>query len=194
MEYWYALYTKPRQEARVTSHLEERGLQVFCPRYVERRRGQAPKVRPLFPCYAFIRIDLDVLGLSALQWTPGLRGIVAFAGAPARVPEEAMQLVRRRVLELEDQSLYPASRFKPGERVRIKEGPLTGLEAVFEESVGAEDRVRILIKFLGEANRAVVPAEVLEAAPAPVPQEQHPPRRTRGKGRWIEGQKPGNRE
>ena len=73
-----------------------------------------------------------------------------------------------------------AVRFRPGERVRVTEGPLAGLEAVFQ-GPGPAERVRILIRFLGQANRAVVSEEALEK----VVERQHPPRRTRGKGRAI---------
>jgi len=63
----------------------------------------------------------------------------------------------------------------------VREGPLAGMEGIFEGPAGPAERVRILLRFLGECNRAVVPLDILEGA-APRP---HPPRRTRGKGRKI---------
>jgi len=184
MEAWYALYTKPKQERLVAGQLGRRGLETFLPQYTERRRGRPPKVLPLFPCYLFVRADPDVMGLSLLQWTPGLRRLVSFGGVPARVPEEAVALVEKRLAELEAQGGLLPARFRPGERVRVREGPLAGLEAVFDGPREPAERVRILIRFLGECNRAVVPVDSLEAL-AP---RQHPPRRTRGKGRVIKRQ------
>ena len=181
MEAWYALYTKPRQEALVAGQLSKRGLEAFLPQYTEQRRGEAPRVKPFFPCYLFARADLEVVGLSALRWTPGVRGLVAFGGVPARVPEEAIALVGKRLAQLEAQGGFQPVRFRPGETVRVREGPLAGLEATFEGPLGPAERVRILIRFLGECNRATVPVDVLEA----VAPRQHPPRRTRGHGRVI---------
>lgn len=179
MDAWYALYAKPRQEALVARQLAERGIETFFPQFVERRRdGERPV--SLFPCYLFARVDLDVVGRSVLLWTPGLRGVVSFGGVPARVSEAAIGLVRKQLAALEAAGGFPQTRFRPGERVRIREGPLAGLEAIFEEPRPAE-RVRILVRFLGQANRAVVPLEVLEA----VEKRPHPPRRTRGHGRRI---------
>jgi transcriptional antiterminator RfaH len=181
MEAWYALYTKPRQETTVAEQLEERGLQTFLPEYNERRRGKPPNARVLFPCYLFVRVDLEAAGLSVLRWTPGLRRIVSFGGAPAKMPDEAIALVGKRLAQVEARGGFLKPRFRPGERVRLREGPLAGLEAVFEGPVRPSERVRILISFLGEANRAVVPVDQLEA----VAPRKHPPRRTRGRGRKI---------
>ncbi len=180
MESWYALYTKPKQEALVARQLGRQGLEAFFPQYLERRRGGS-RAQALFPCYLFVRADLAQVGLSALQWTLGLRGVVSFGGRPARVPDEAIVLVQKQLARLEAIGGLPQARFRPGETVRLKEGPLAGLEAVFEGPVGPAERVRILIRFLGQANRAVVPVDILEGiAPRP-----HPPRRTRGRGRVI---------
>jgi transcription elongation factor/antiterminator RfaH len=183
MESWYALYTKPKQEALVARQMGQRGLETFLPQYSGRRRGEAPPVQPLFPCYLFVRADLRQVGLSALHWTPGLRGIVSFGGVPARVPEEAIVLVHKQLARLEAMGSLPRARFQPGEAVRLKEGPLAGLEAVFEGPLQPAERVRILIRFLGQANRAVVPVDILEG----IAPRQHPPRRTRGRGRRIAG-------
>ena len=182
MDAWYVLHTKPNQEALAARELARRGVTVFFPQYAERRRGEA-RLRTLFPSYLFVRADLEVVGRSLLQWTPGLRGVVSFGGVPARMPEEAVALVRKQLARLEAMGGMPKARFQPGERVRLKEGPLAGLEAVFEGPAGPAERVRILVRFLGQANRAVVPADLLEGLLPAV----HPPRRTRGKGRPLRG-------
>jgi len=179
MEAWYALHTKPNQESLAARELARRGVAVLHPQYTERRRERV-RVRTLFPTYLFVRVDLDVVGRSLLQWTPGLRGIVAFGGVPARMPDEAVALVRRQLARLEAAGGFTQARFQVGERVRVKEGPLAGLEAVFE-GPGPAERVRILIRFLGQANRAVVAEEALEG----VAERLHPPRRTRGRSRKI---------
>jgi transcriptional antiterminator RfaH len=145
-------------------------------------------MRALFPGYLFVRVDLEVVGRSLLLWTPGLRGIVSFGGVPARMPDEAIALVRRQVARLEAAGGFARARFRAGERVRVKEGPLAGLEAVFE-GPGPAERARILIRFLGQANRAVVAEEALES----LAERQHPPRRTRGHGRRIKLQVEGSK-
>ena len=181
MESWYALYTKPRQETVVAGQLQQRGLETFLPQYTECRWGRPARLKPLFPCYLFVRADLEAIGLSTLKWTPGLRGVVSFGGVPARVPEQAIVLVQKRLAQLEAQGGFLRGRFQVGERVRLRDGPLAGLEAIFQGPREPAERVRILIRFLGQSNRAVVPVDMLEA----VAPRKHPPRRTRGRGRRI---------
>jgi transcription antitermination factor NusG len=65
--------------------------------------------------------------------------------------------------------------------VRIVSGPLAGLEAAFDRPLGPRERVQVLVRFLGQVNRAEVSCEALE----PLVERERPPRRTRGRGRPI---------
>ena len=48
---------------------------------------------------------------------------------------------------------------KRGQTVRIQQGPLMGLEAVFEQELNDQQRVALLLKSLSYQARVVVPAE-----------------------------------
>jgi transcriptional antiterminator RfaH len=50
---------------------------------------------------------------------------------------------------------------KPGEPVRIKEGPFSGLEAIFERSLKGSERVAVLLEILGRQTRIVLPSETI---------------------------------
>jgi len=182
-EHWYALYTKPNAERQVAQTLNERGIEVFLPQVKQLRRHRWQEW-PLFPCYLFARVDFERVGYSAVAWTPGLRRVVAFGGRPAVVPEEAIEMLRRRLAEIEALGGLPAHGFRPGDEVRFKAGPLQGLHAVFEGPMGPAERVRVLIRFLGQVNRAEVPAAELERVPE-IGRKLKRPRRTRGRGRRI---------
>lgn len=180
MEVWYALYTKPNAEAQVARTLAARGLQPFLPLLPARPDG---RIRPLFPAYVFVRCDLTAVGLDQLQWIPGLRRILSFAGRPAVVPDKAIELIEAGLREIEAAGGLPKHPFKPGDTVVIDQGPLAGLRGIFQGPVGAVERVHILIRFLGETNRAELPVEALR----PAGDENFQPRRrgTRGHGRRI---------
>ena len=129
---------------------------------------------------------MAVVGLSQLQWTPGLRRIVAFEGQPVPVPDEAVDLIRRKLNGSNAAGGWPAHTFHPGEMVRITDGPLQGLLATFEGPSTPADRVRVLLAFLGHASRAHVAVSDLEKAPIEAQvQAVKRPRRTRGRGRRI---------
>ena len=97
--------------------------------------------RPFFPAYMFVRCDLLLVDVGKLQWVPGLRRIVGFAGRPARVPDDAIALIRTKLAEIEAQGGLPAHGFKPGERVVIEGGPLAGLDGIFVGPRGPAERV-----------------------------------------------------
>ena len=181
MEAWYALYTNPRSEARVARTLTARGFSVFLPLLPARPNKH---VRPLFPTYLFLRCDLASVGLSTLQWISGLRRVLSFGGRPAVVPEEAIQLIRACLREAEAAGGLPNHPFKPGDEVVVEEGPLAGLYGIFQGPTGPAERVHILLRFLGYANRTEIPVSMLRRTENG-PDSQRWRRGTRGRGRHI---------
>jgi hypothetical protein len=91
--------------------------------------------------------------------------------------------LQERVRGLQAAGGLPSHHFRPGERVLITDGPLQGLEAVFQGPMRPSERVRVLIEFLGRLAEVEVPLESVERVP--IGTRGHPPRRTRGQGRVI---------
>jgi transcription elongation factor/antiterminator RfaH len=147
MEHWYALYTKPKKEIQVAGQLEATGVESYLPTVLRKvRRRDRPHRKVYFPCYLFARLDLDITPRSSISWMPGIRHIVSFGEQPAIVKDDIVELVRVRLdgveqVEYED--------FSQGDRVRIKSGPLSQLEAVFDQPLSSADRVRVLLDVMG---------------------------------------------
>lgn len=146
---------------------------------------QEQKRVPFFPCYLFMRVDLRKVNPSQWQWTPGLHRIVSFGGQPASLPDEIINLIRRKVDDTKSAG-RSTNNFKPGDTVRIKEGPLQGMLATFDGPTKPSQRVRVLLAILGQVNRVRIDAADLEKV---LPEAQARPvkrsRRTRGRGRRI---------
>ena len=159
MRSWYALFTKPQREQQVSEILSEKNIETYVPTIQVRRRGRTVK-RPFFPRYMFIRVDFEEVGLSEVQWTPGLISIVNFDGALTRVPETIIDHLRERLQEVNSNGTY--SPFKRGDKVRIKSGPLRDLEAVFDRHLSAADRVRVLVNVLGGLTRTEIDIDDIE--------------------------------
>jgi transcriptional antiterminator RfaH len=153
---WYVMRTKPLKEEFLRDQLDLRSIEVYCPRIrVHVVNPRARKVKPYFPGYLFIHVDLDQVNLSTLQWMPGAGGIVSFGGEPAFVSDSLIQVIRQRVDVIEKAGGEQLVSLKPGETVVIKDGPFAGYEAIFDTSISGSERVRVLLKLLRSRQMAV---------------------------------------
>jgi transcriptional antiterminator RfaH len=180
---WYVVHCKPHKESQTASALRDSlALPVYHPevrRYVQGRLEQAP----LFPRYLFVQANLREVKLSSINTTPGVVRLVAFGDVPQPVSVAVVESLRQRVDYLNQQGGLLGHGFQPGQTVRLRGGPLQGMEAIFVGPMRPSERVQVLIEFLGRLNEVKVVAEELEDAnTAPVPGRV---RYTRGKGRRI---------
>jgi transcription antitermination factor NusG len=141
MPCWYAAYTRANHERRVAEQLAERGVENFLPQYESVRKWKDRKVTlqmPLFPGYVFVHLAV-VNRLRVLE-VPGVASLVSCAGRPVAVPEEEFVRIReflRRGLRAE-----PHPYLKAGRRVRVRSGPMEGLEGIV---VRRKNRSRLVV-------------------------------------------------
>lgn len=144
---WYVVRTKPRQEYSVESNLSRAGIEVLCPRIREAkriRRKIQSVVTPLFPGYLFAKFCLSRARI--VMYATGVRSLVSFGHVPAVVPGDVIDSIRERLQGGVVEIKVPS--FNRGDAVRIKEGPLCGLEAVFEKEMIGQQRAMLLMKTL----------------------------------------------
>ncbi len=125
---WYAAYTAPRHEKSALQHLESRSVESFLPLYGSARmwNGRRALVQmPLFPGYLFVRIIPDQR-VRVLE-VPGVLNIVSSHGKLIPLPEGEIEALR---VALEVRKSEPHPSLTTGRRVRIKTGPLRGLEGI----------------------------------------------------------------
>lgn len=132
---WFSIVSKPQHERAVCDGLTQKGLETFLPQYEATRRWSDRVKRlqlPLFPQYVFCRFD------PARRWqvlqTAGVRSIVAFGGESAAIPDHDIERVR--ALVASHLTLEPWPFLKTGQRVRVQEGPLEGLEGIIADASG----------------------------------------------------------
>jgi len=156
MNSWYAVNTKTRCEAIACASLDRHGVEVFLPMLRERKvlRGECRSTTsPLFPRYLFAKFDVSSQ-LRAVTYARGVKSIVTFGGDPSMVDESIIQVIRSRatdgVIELSE------DRFSPGQIVRIQDGPLCGLEAVFEKKLDGTSRAVLLLRAMSFQARVIL--------------------------------------
>ena len=146
---WYALHTKPHKERQVASLLRSRNMEIFLPLvHVNPVNPRSARERPYFPNYLFAHVDLDVTGVSALQWTPGLLRMVEFGGVLGTVPGTLIAQLKRRLNEIRAVGGLALQGLRAGDRVQVTSGPLQGYEGVFDARLSGADRVRVLLELL----------------------------------------------
>jgi transcriptional antiterminator RfaH len=158
---WYALRSKPRKEEVVWRQARDQGFEVFYPRLrVHTVNPRARKIRPYFPGYLFVQVDIAESGISVFQWMPHASGLVTFGGEPAMVPENLIVAIRRRLEEINAAGGEIFDGLKQGDVVTINYGPFEGYEAIFDARLPGSERVRVLLQLLSNQRRVPVELDV----------------------------------
>ena len=126
---WYAVFAVPQNEKAVAKHLALRGIESFLPTYETERiwknRQRVHLILPLFPSYLFVRICNRDRG-RVLQ-SPGVLRLVGTSKGPTPVPDSIVEFLRS---DLCHGRIEPYHELVVGRKVRIKDGPMQGLEGV----------------------------------------------------------------
>ncbi|NQV83836.1 MAG: transcriptional activator RfaH [Rhodospirillales bacterium] len=165
MTYWCAVQTHVRSEDKAAFHLKRQGYDVFLPKHLKRRK-HARRIdwvlTPLFPRYLFVAINPDTTPWWAIRSTVGVGSLICFGDTPAVVPTNIITEIQARQDEKGLVKLHSGCAFKPGDRVKIIDGPLNDIEGLFECPTD-EDRVTVLLNLMGREVKVRVPLEAVYA-------------------------------
>ncbi len=164
--HWYVLHSHPHKEDQLYQQLVGRGLECFYPRlHVTPVNPRSRKIRPYFPGYLFLHTDLAALGISTVQWMPYTTGLVSFGGEPAVVPEILVLDLRQKLASIEAEGGLRSEALKPGDAVYIHSGVFAGYEAIFDAHLPGKERVRVLLRLLGQSRDVPVELDANQIAP-----------------------------
>lgn len=161
--HWYVIHTKPRQEKRALSNLEEQGYECYLP-FLKTEKVGVGLLReveePLFPRYLFIKLDTS---LSAKSWGPirstkGVSSLVSFGNQPTKVNPILIDTLRSEEATRMSQT---ERMFEDGEHLTITKGPFAGLEAIYRMK-DSDHRVMVLIEFLNKPIEFSLPPSYLQ--------------------------------
>lgn len=130
---WYAIWTRSHCERLVADQLSAKQFSPFLPEVGVRskRAGHTRPVNvPIFPGYLLVHHAMDKSSYIEILKA---RGVVrVLEGGWTRltpIPDEEVDAIQR-VVEA-GVPILPHAYFRRGDRVRVVEGPLTGLEGIF---------------------------------------------------------------
>lgn len=156
---WFVGYTKPREEARARENLLRQGFECHLPLIHSQKRVNgtlAWRREPLFPRYLFLRPTSGSAPMDRVRSTLGMMGLVQFAGLPATVAQSVIAELKSFGEE------FRQALFESGDSVMLVDGPLAGLEGIFERADG-DARAIVLLEFLSRKHRVAVPMESVTA-------------------------------
>ncbi|MDJ0922040.1 MAG: transcriptional activator RfaH [Henriciella sp.] len=155
---WFAVQTHGGKEALVITNLERQGYEAWCPmiaKQVKQGRSRRRVLRPLFPRYVFVRIDLTEQRWKPIDSTFGVSGILKIGMSPAALPDGVVN----RLIDLtnEDGAVAFSDTLVPGDRVKVVSGS-------FDDWIGQvvelpeQNRVVLLLRMAHRSVPVTVPA------------------------------------
>jgi transcription antitermination factor NusG len=161
---WYAVHVRSNQERGTASLLEGRGIELFWPTYTTRSKRvdrQGLLVRPLFPGYLFVRIDIGGPERIEVLRAAGAVRIVGFGGEATPVPGETIESLKILVGSGADQ-VRPHPLVRAGQRVNVLDGPFRGATGVLAEADDRRSRLVVEVEFLGRAVAVPIAADQVQ--------------------------------
>ncbi len=155
---WYVVHCYSGYENKVRHAIEQRietmGMQdkifdVVVPteEEIEVREGKRRTVeRRVFPGYILVQMKMDEDSWYVVRNTPGVTGFVGMGNQPTPLrPEEVNQIMRR----MEAEAPKVKVTFKPGQKVRIIDGPFNDFMGTVSEIDMEKAKVRVMVSFFG---------------------------------------------
>lgn len=165
MSSWYAVYTHSHSEMKAQINLEQQGFETYYPRFQKQRRHARRLdtiMAPLFPRYIFVKFDMEMDRWRVIHSTIGVKQLVQFGEMPATVPEQIIDDIRTSENERGLIVLNNRAPMIKGDRVQVIRGPMCNNLGLFVE-MSDNERVIILIDFLGRKVKTKVPSSFVEA-------------------------------
>lgn len=155
---WFVVHCYSGYENKVRHNLEQRidsmGMKdrifdVVVPteEEIEVKDGKRRTVeRRVFPGYILVNMIMTEESWYVVRNTPGVTGFVGMGNNPTPLrPEEVSSIIRR----MEADAPRIKVTFKPGERVRIVDGPFNDFRGTVAEIDMERAKVRVMVNFFG---------------------------------------------
>jgi transcription antitermination factor NusG len=148
-ERWFVARVHPNRENSAQFNLDRLGFRSFVPRVrrtVRHARRVQDALRPLFPCYVFVVIDLSKHRWRSINGTFGVASLIMGAEQPMPVPPGVIEALvvsceSRGVVRLDDG-------LEIGQNVRILSGPFAETICRLAD-LDDRGRVRVLLEIMG---------------------------------------------
>jgi transcription antitermination factor NusG len=158
---WYALYTKPRWEKKVSKVLDMKGIECWCPlKKTEKQWSDRKKIveEPLFTSYVFVHID--VTERTKVLMTDGILNFVHHVGKPAVIRHEEIEIIKKYLSETQA-TITVQSLGSLDENTRIKVNHGVFMDTTGTVVKGGKKKVYVKLESLDQVMIVEFPIEYL---------------------------------
>jgi transcription termination/antitermination protein NusG len=163
---WYALYTRSHCEQLVCDQLTAKGFHLFLPRinvWSQRAGKQRLISVPMFPGYLFLQRRMDKMSYIDVRKA---RGLVRILGERwdrlSVIPDAEIEAIQKALNT--PLPIRPHPYLREGQRVRITQGPLTGIEGILLQSKPAKGLLILSVDLLQRSVAVEVDWSMVTAA------------------------------
>ncbi|HNP33332.1 MAG TPA: UpxY family transcription antiterminator [Flavobacterium sp.] len=143
---WYALYTEPRQEKKVTARLQRLNIEVYCPLIIQVRQWSDRKKKvevPLLPSYVFVKMENHNREL--VFQVSGVVRYLYWLGQPAIVKDSEIEQMQK---WLQNKiTSFEIVGIEPGTLYEIPSGPFIGQKGIVEKV--DKNQITLVLEQLG---------------------------------------------
>ncbi|MFC1989007.1 transcription termination/antitermination protein NusG [Chloroflexota bacterium] len=157
-KHWFVIHTYSGHEERVKKNLEQRMKlmdseddisQVVIPTEdeIEVRSGQKRTIsKKILPGYVLVEMTMNDQSWNIVRNTPGVTGFVGSGSKPVPLKEEEIGQILKRMAE---ETPTVKVGFKPGQSVRVTDGPFTDFVGIVDEISTGKGKVKVLLFLFG---------------------------------------------
>ena len=161
--HWYAVHVKARHEFRVYEKLTGAGVSTFLPslKRISKWKDRNKLIEfPLFPGYLFVQTDNSHdVRITILKTQSVVRILGTITGEPEPVPEEQIKALMKIIAS--GVTLDPYPYLQEGQKIRIKSGPLAGIEGLLVEKAG-QHKLILSVDILSQSTSVTIQASEVE--------------------------------
>jgi len=165
---WYAIWTKSNCERLVAQQLTAKGFTPFLPEMPtrSRRNGKSHFVQtPMFPGYLFLHHTMEKASYIEILKARGIVRILEGGwNRLTPIANDEVDAIQRLVSA--GVPVFPHAYFRHGDRVKVVEGPLAGVEGIFLRDKPHKGRLVVAVNLLQTAVAVEVDCAFVDPLPA----------------------------
>ena len=143
---WFALYTLPKNEKKVTERLQNLGIEAYCPMVTQVKQWSDRKKKvetPIISSYVFV--NLEEKERNKVFDIHGIVRYLYWLGKPAIIQDHEIALLKDSLKGI--LTSVDVQGVKPGDSLTISRGPFKGKEGVVSQV--EKNKIRLVLKELG---------------------------------------------